>query len=55
MYKAYKFLYVLIQLVSVVEIYVSSNICITNPVGYSNKNHLKIEKVVEPERELDQQ
>ncbi len=55
MYKAYKFLYVLIQLVSVMEIYVSSNICVSNPVDYSNKNNLKLAKILEPERELNEQ
>jgi hypothetical protein len=37
------------------EIYVSSNICVSNPVDYSNKNNLKLAKILEPERELNEQ
>jgi hypothetical protein len=43
----------LVQLASVVEINVLSNICVTDPL--SNKNHLKIANKLEPERELNQQ
>jgi hypothetical protein len=46
---------VLVQLASMVEIYVSSNICVTDPKEFSNKNHLKVANKIEPERELNQQ